>query len=285
MNKVCITLINDSSSRDVIFDVFDTAIANKWLDEIAKQHPIFENWRFTGWPKSKWTASKYIEEIDKCIDVVNAYQPGTINLKGSDDLNYLHKVFEVLRGSVLTPNPWHTQAPVNVQEAISKFNVLIHNYEKLVQSKHLSPTITCTFGGPRYELAEEDYQHFTYDWVFGTIYINYCEIGKHLLELYGDNDDIVGEDNIRPLTYYSADFKLKFFTDLPREEFLEFDRKFKLWLEDNKSSFNKFKHLSLGFIPVALINYNASRFENLTQREVIDLLSVYTCVGSVKVLV
>lgn len=285
MSKVCITLVNDTDSKDIIFDLFDTNIAKKWYAEIEKNYPIFEDWRLTGWPNSVWTAEKYIEEIDKCIEIVNSYEPNTITLKGSDDPNHLHKFFETLRGGVLSPNPWFENAPEYVQAAVSNFNVLIHNYEKLLQSHHLSPTITCTFKCDRFILDEEDYQHFTYDWKFGTIYINYCEIGKHLLELYGDNDDVVGDHNIRPLRYYSADFKLKFFTDLPREEFLEFDRKFKLWLEEHSEQFSKFEHLSLGFIPVAELNYDASGFKDLTQREIIDLLSVYTRVGNAKVLV
>ena len=285
MSKVCITLVNDNNEyKDIIFDVFDTNIAGKWLDEIAKEYPINEDWRFTGWPNGK-TADYYISELNKCIDIINDYEEGTIILRGDADLNHLHKYFEVLRGGILTPNPWFEQSPLQVKNAVCDFNVLIHNYEKLLQSNHLSPTITCTFKGQRFPLNEEDYQFFTYKWKFGTIYINYCEVGKHLLELYGDNDSVVGDDNIRPLEYYSADFKLKFFTDCTDEEFEQYNSGLQLWLKENKEAFSRFKHLSLGFIPVALLNYRDSGLEGLTQRKVIDELSVYSRVGSVKVFV
>ena len=285
MSKIILSLTNGTDSRDIVFAVSDTSIAKKWQDEIANNYPIFEDWRFTGWPNSKWTAEKYINEINKCVATVNAYQSGTII--PSDDPNHLHKFFETLRGRLDSPTEWYLSAPTDVQQAVNDFNILIHNYEKLLQSKHLSPTITCTFTCPRFELAEEDYQHFTYHWKFGTIYINYCEVGKHLLELFGDDDDVVGEDNIRPLQYYSADFKLKFFTDVPTEEFAKWESKFKAWLAENKPLFDTlgFNHLSLGFIPVATIDYQASGFEGYTQREIIDALNVYTNVGSVKVLV
>jgi len=287
MNKVCITFSNDTDNKDVIFDLLDTSIAQKWFFEISKKYPIYENSRFTGWPGGR-TADYYITEIDRCIKIVNEYEPNKITLVGSDDLNHLHKFFEILRGGVLEPNPWFEQAPAQVQEAICRFNVLIHNYEKLLKSKHLSPTVTCTFSDrDRYELDEDDYQHFTYDWKFGTIYINYCEVGKHLLELYVDDDDVIGEHNIRPLKYYSADFKLKFFTDLPRDEFLKFDSKFQSWINDNSELFKKlgFKHLSLGFIPAALINYTDSGFTGLTQEEIIKQLSIYNFISDVKVVV
>lgn len=285
MSKIILSLSNDSGGRDIVFSVKDTNIARKWQEQIAQGYPIFEDWRFTGWPNSKWTAESYIVEINKCVDLVNDYMPDTIT--GSNDPNHLHKFFEVLRGPLESPTQWYLDAPVPVQQAVNDFNILIHNYEKLIQSKHLSPTITCTFKCPRYELDEDDYQHFTYHWKFGTIYINYCEVGKHLLELYGDNDNVVGEDNIRPLRYYSADFKLKFFTDVSVEEFNKWETKFKAWLAENKPLFEKlgFKHLSLGLIPVATLDYDANGFCGLSQEEIINQLHTYTNVRSVKVLV
>jgi hypothetical protein len=286
VTKVCITLVNDTSSKDIVFDVNETSIANKWAGEISNDYPIFEDWRFTGWPDGP-RAEYYEQEIDKCIAVVNNYAPNTITKTAASDLNYLHKFFEMLRGGVIDPNPWYENAPANVKEAVSNFNVLIHNYEKLKLSKHLSPTITCTFKGNRYYLEQEDYQHFTYDWKFGTIYINYCEVGKHLLEVFVDNDDVVGEHNIRPLKYYSADFKLKFFTDRPRSEFEEFDKRFRLWCDEHSKFFRRLgiTELALGLIPVAILNYELSGFTNLTQEEIINLLSVYKRVSSVKILI
>jgi hypothetical protein len=285
MSNVAITLTNGVNDYTLLFDLLNTNIANKWFLEIDKNYPLFEDWRFTGWPDSNWTADTYIQAINECVEIVNRYQPNTIPVADvTTDLNYLHKFFETLRGSVLTPTAWYTSAPSSVQEAVSKFNVYIHNYEKLLNSRHLSPTITCTFNCTRVELGEEDYQHFTYDWKFGTIYINYCEVGKHLLELFTDHDDIVGKHNIRPAQYYSADFKLKFFTNKSRKEFKKFDQRVKTWATDNDDFFKQLgiKQLALGFIPVATLNLQASGFNNLTQVEIIDKLKNFNKVKSVR---
>jgi hypothetical protein len=286
MNKISITLSNSNEHTDLVFDLNATRIADKWATEISKGWPIYENWRFTGWPNSEWTADRYIAEIDKCINTVNKYQPGTITLTGQSDLNYLHKFFETLRGGIDDPTPWFQAAPDNVQKAVNLFNILIHNYEKLLNSNHLSPTITCTFTAERHQLEPEDFQYFTYDWKFGTIYINYCEVGKHLLELYIDNDNVVGEHNIRPLQHYSADFKLKFFVDRPRGEFKKFNQGVKAWCKKNSSFFKQLgiTELALGLIPVATINYKLSGLDNLTQSEIIDKLSKYSFVSCVKVI-
>jgi hypothetical protein len=284
MNKVKVTLANTDSNYDLVFDLTDTSIANRWLLEIENNYPLFEDWRFTGWPDSQWDADRYLQEINNCVSVVNAYQPGTIPTADiTTDLNYLHKFFETLRGGTITPSDWYASAPQHVQDAVLNFNVYIHNYEKLLHSKHLSPTITCTFKCPRVKLTADDYEHFTYDWQFGTIYINYCEVGKHLLELFIDNDDIVGDHNIKPLEYYSADFKLKFFTDRPRNEFAIFDQRVKQWTVDNSDFFKQLgiTNLALGFIPVAKLNLKLSNLENLTQLEIINKLKDFVKVKCV----
>lgn len=284
MNKIKVTLGNTDSDYDLVFDLNNTNIANRWFLEIDKNYPIFEDWRFTGWPNSIWDSDRYLQEINNCINIVNEYQPNSIPIADTDtDLNYLHKFFETIRGGTLTPTEWYSLAPDAVQQAVLKFNVYIHNYEKLLKSTHLSPTITCTFKCSRFELIPSDYTYFTYDWQFGTIYINYCEVGKHLLEVFIDKDDIVGEHNIRPLKYYSADFKLKFFTDRPRNEFDNFDQQVKSWVAKNTEVFKRIgiEELALGFIPVAKLNLPLSNLKNLTQLEIINKLKDFVKVKCV----
>jgi len=51
-------------------------------------------------------------------------------------------------------------------------------------------------------------KHFTFRWTSGTVYINYCQVGKTILDIFKDNDTIA--DGIRPQQFYSADFMVKF---------------------------------------------------------------------------
>ena len=45
---------------------------------------------------------------------------------------------------------------------------------------------------------------------FGTVYLNYCEIGKTTEDLANDNDKYISDDAFRPFSYYSADFNVQF---------------------------------------------------------------------------
>lgn len=291
-NMIKITLSNGSSQQDIFFNVFDTNIAHKWETEIKQDYPIDEDDRFTGWPNTTRTKKWYSDELNKSIDIVNSYKPDTITHRASEDMvpehtNILHKYFEDLRGGYLSTTDFYTNSPEHVQQAIQHYNVMIHAYEKVAYSPLKTPTITCTLSGPRHELSDEDYEHFTYNWQFGVIYINYCEVGKHLLDVFIDNDSVVGDENIRPLKYYKGDFKLKFSPDFPAEKFQEFSNKFESWFSDNEEHFKELniyrdKYRALGLIPVASLNRELSGFNNYSEQDIINELSVYNRVIGVK---
>ena len=73
-------------------------------------------------------------------------------------------------------------------------------------------------GLPKTEtLALDDYQWFESAVKFGTVYLNYVEIGKTLEDLAFDNDQYISDDAFKPFEHYSADFNVKFWTDDSRQ--------------------------------------------------------------------
>ena len=146
MNKVFFTIANNTSSYDLVLDVFDTPIAGKWFDELKKGYTFFEADRFTGFPNSP-TLKEYADKINHCIDIINQYAPNTIPTRAyenmpPDQTNFLHKYFEVLHGGTLSKSEFLLNAPLDIQNALFQFNVFIHAYEKA----HLKlPMITVTF--------------------------------------------------------------------------------------------------------------------------------------------
>jgi hypothetical protein len=241
-----VVLTNGLEDLELLFRVRETNIAQKWISELGNVQGIYENNRF-----SNWNNDKLINDLNSLIDIINNYD-STINKKVSatvnqQDLNYLHKFFEDLRGEIKVGTPWFNSAPNNVKDAVQKFNILIHQLESSLRTKNKHPTLVITFkGGERKELTEDDMKHFTYKWKQNTVYINYCHVGKTVLDVFKDQDNIA--EGVRPQTHYSADFMIKFGPAPNLMAHLVRTLMIKLWLMKRKFSF---KNLNLGMIPVA----------------------------------
>lgn len=257
MSKLIVTLTNKKEDKDLVFRIHDTDIAKRWQSELEKDYPIFERHRFQGWPDSEKTVKWYQNELAKRIQTVNQYQPGTINYTAIDtqeSLNHLHRFFEELRGTSDAGTDFYNSAPSQVKDAVDQFNMLIHECEHQMRDAD-SPSLIVTFlGKTRHQLLEDDYDHFTFQWKYGEVYINYCEVGKPLLDIFKDNDDFVSQDAVRPQSLYSADFMVKFGPDMPNEFYNDRLTMFNEWY--SKQNYNH-KHKSLGMIPVASLEEGA----------------------------
>jgi hypothetical protein len=266
--KQFILKLGTDGQLELVFDIANTDIARRWADEISKDYSLYEIDRFKGFVGKD--LNYYLKLIKDQIAIVNNYIPDTIThevTNTQETLNYLHTFFENLRGEYSTGTLFYNSAPAHVKDAIDKFNVVIHELEHYTRDG-LYPELVCTYQSPRYKLQEIDYEHFTFKWEFGCVYINYCEVGKPLLDVFKDNDTVVGDNNVRPLKYYKADFVIKFGPDTTEEIYNFRLDQFNKWYANYPLKFDK---LSLGMIPVAKINLKDSRFTN--NKEVVDAIS------------
>lgn len=259
MSKLLVTLTNGQEDKTLVFNVHDTDIAQRWANEVRCNYDLYETNRFQGWPDSHKDLEYYKNELLKQVDIINEYIPGTIHgvedVESQDILNYLHKFFEDLLGDSDEGTEFYRSAPEQVRAAINLFNVLIHECEHYMRSPN-SPTIVVTFeNSPRLKLTDDDHKLFTFKWKYGEVYVNYCEVGKPLLDVFKDKDDHVGEENIRPQTYFSADFMIKFGVSIPD---IFYNHRLSLFNEWYTQQAYNFKHRSLGMIPVASLESGAA---------------------------
>jgi len=244
-----ITITNGKEDYNLYFNVRDTDIAKKWLNEVQKNYCLDAIDRFTN-----WGYKNIINELNEKIDHINSYEK-LINYKvdkntKQKDLNYLHKFFEDLKGGEGN-SEWYNNAPDDIQHSISKLNILIHELESQIR-KSDHPTIVVTYKNPPLlKLTDKDVKHFTFKWSHGTIYINYPHVGKPILDVFKDRDSIA--EVILPQSHYSADFMIKFGPSVSTLHFFARKILIKFWLCFQK--FN-FENLNLGMIPVADINHN-----------------------------
>lgn len=276
------------------YKVYDTDIAVRWFNALVEQceknNTIAEPDRLYNFPDKMWTEDKIVNELNSCIDIINqrtqAIQHTAYVGMPQEQLNHLHHYFENLRGGVLSPADYWNNANLEEREALERYNVIIHRAENFYSNQQVSnfhPRIVCRFiDKKRYSMLDDDYAYFTLARKFGEVYINYCEVGKPLYDVYKDGDDIVGEDNIRPLRYYSCDFNTYFF-NRSQNNVDKFLQGMNDWWDQNNNYLTALGFTkgdpknALGNIPVAMIETSKSN------QEIINDLCNYNSMKRVEV--
>lgn len=287
-----------AQSLSLFFRPFKTEIAREYLLALkvysGAEDAVLEPDRTYNFPGDRRGRAWIAQRLNNCIDAINKYSPGLIRHRAKPRMdqtlmNHLHHDFEKYRGSVNEPAEFFLKAPYAVQDALHEMNILIHRYEDVCRNeadrrrgRPASPRIVATFKAfQRAGLEEGDFKHFTKREVFGRWYIDYCELGKPLWDVFQDKDEVVGDENIRPLRYFSANALVHFGrTNSPTEVSRQL-REFNRWW-DEKEEFLKslgFKKgdpkNSIGHIPVADLCRNRGAIKGLSQSETVKLIGKY----------
>jgi len=182
----------------------------------------------------EWSKDNIISKMKNCIKTVNDYD-NIININLDDNIdqelmNHLHTFFEHLRGKDDNPPMWYINAPRNVKDAVTSFNVLIHRYEGFITNyKHGKITVSYK-NRPTREMTLEEKSYFNLDMQPGDVYLKYCHKGKDLLDIFKDKDEHVGDENILPQHRISSDFNLNFSRSMDENIKNEFNE----WLQNKK---------------------------------------------------
>lgn len=198
------------------FQIRSTPVAELWVKRMQARgdYPLDHPDRFYGFGTLAQEQDRAVEYIQKCIATINAHQP-LIHRPfeyTQDCLNYLHNIFEKHHGLLdqQTSDYW-LGAPDSVRRALAELNLAVHRCESVASS--INPRFVCTwYGMPKtHQLDHALQDQYTATQVkFGTVYLNYCEIGKTAEDLANDNDKYISDDAFRPFNHYSADFNVQF---------------------------------------------------------------------------
>lgn len=207
------------------FQLIDSPIAELWVERMnsREQYPLDHPDRFYGFNSQEEEVRRAEYYICSCIETINAYQsiidrPFT-NYQDQDCLNYLHNIFERYHGQLdQQDTDFWNQAPNEVRRALANLNLAVHRCESI--DRGAQPRFVCTWYGMPKTLhlpREHMLKYSTMSTFFGTVYLNYCEIGKTLEDLTTDRDCYIGDDMFKPYNFYSADFVVKFWDDSTEE--------------------------------------------------------------------
>lgn len=210
-------LIHLSQGLTLRFRIRPTELAELWVERMqARGHyPLDHPDRFYGFGSQLEERIRAEIMIQQCITTINQHIP-IIEREfdwSQDCLNYLHNIFERYHGLLdqQTSDYWQT-APGHVRQALAELNLAVHRCETVTQGAR--PRFVCTwFGMPKIKKLDPNQlvQWGETQIQFGTVYLNYCEIGKTVEDLAHDHDAYISEDAFRPFGHYSADFHVAFF--------------------------------------------------------------------------
>ena len=210
-------LIHLSQGLTLQFKIRPTPLAELWVERMQARgsYPLDHPDRFYGFGSQLEERIRAEIMIEQCITTINQHIP-IIEREfdwSQDCLNYLHNIFERYHGLLdqQTSKYWQ-QAPDQVKQALSELNLAVHRCETVLEGT--KPRFVCTwFGMPKTKKLDPAQlaQWGETQIQFGTVYLNYCEIGKTVEDLAHDNNKYIGEDAFRPFGHYSADFHVAFF--------------------------------------------------------------------------
>jgi len=213
---LCIEFANDFLLK---FRLLSSPITQLWVERMQSrsEYPLDHPDRFYNFDLQEQEIVRAESMICQYIDTINTHSK-IIDRKftsahDQDMLNYLHNIFEKYHGMLdQQDHKFWQSAPEPVRRALADLNLCVHRCESV--SGVAGPRFVCTwFGMPKTKRlpVEQLAEHATLHVKFGTVYLNYVEIGKTLLELATDNDQYIADEMFRPFDFYSADFNVKFY--------------------------------------------------------------------------
>ena len=203
------------------FRVLDTPVAQLWLERMALRdrylldHPD----RFYGFNSYQDEVDRALAIINNCISTINDHDPiiskSLNDINDQDTLNYLHNIFERYHGLLDDQSSkYWSMAPDQVRRALAELNLAVHRCESVARGTR--PRFVCTwYGLPKTQtLTDKLIQECgTVSPAWGSVCLNYAEIGKTLEALSADRDNYIADEAFKPFNHYSADFVVRFYED------------------------------------------------------------------------
>jgi hypothetical protein len=240
--------------------------------------------RFYGFNSPELDEQIALTKINDCIQQVLTRFPehnrGPVTTcADQDSLNYWHHVFETRHGFLEQENRSDPLTPV-----LSDLNVAVHRCESVARGNR--PRFVCTwYGMPKTKTLTPELmqQYGTLNPAFGSVCLNYCEIGKTLEDLTQDRDNYISDVAFRPFNHYSADFNVRLHEEtvayaaekqIRMQEYYKHHREF--FSEQGYTTFQDPRMLPLRF-PVAQLIETMPRDQLLEQirlRQTVTLVTI-----------
>lgn len=299
-DKVKVELTNMSYTVQVYDTPLGQRWLTALRDNLQNKRILEKNFCFLGFADSKRNLRYLVGEVNESIEQINSFQFDPpyerIHPFVSDDFQYsstlpigiddrklglrlkhescnlLHRYFEDLQGTAWKLSKFYKQADKETKYAIRQLNNLCHEIEswvlsyrkKIINPEWIRPTQITTFlNAPRYNLHDEDYEHFKsnrYCRELGGVYLHWSQIGKTLYEVFRDEGGVDIDETmcseINHQKYYSGEFDIEWGKTIDEDRF-EWKKdemnSYKKWIKDNGYDWEDPK-LALGYIKIGQVD-------------------------------
>jgi len=198
------------------FRVLDTPLAGLWVDRMQQRTswPLDDPSRFYGFNTQQQDEQFALDKINHCIDQIKSQltwikKDRVTQVHDQDSLNYWHHIFETQHGLLGQEDSNYSLTPI-----LAELNVAVHRCESVARGNH--PRFVCTwYGMPKTKTLPIELvrQYGTLNPPYGTVCLNYVEIGKTLEDLTQDRDNYISDEAFRPFNHYSADFVVRMYQE------------------------------------------------------------------------
>lgn len=257
---------SEGQSLEIPYRIRSTDAAEIWADCLKKSQikGFAEQDRFYGFPgQERNNLAALVNKLDGQIQEIRRRHP-ELDVPSLDrdqiqaSINRLH--YEFAHGHIVTEITHNLNDPI-----WRDFNTCLHALEVVLEDQVFQREFGLNFSFivftwnelRRVPIPEKSFQDFSLGYHFGTAYINYCQVGRHIKEMFDAKDDALDDSHIMPFQKISGDTLLWFGATFGNIWAVNRMNKIKTWFHEREERFGRlgFKwgdpKLALGYIPVA----------------------------------
>lgn len=176
------------------------------IDSVANCK-IVQPWRVYNFSSRKEELDRQVVQLNDTIDKINDDGRIFIDRKidsslNAQDINYIHTFFvdaELINRSVTNDL---------LSSLLGDLNVHLHGLEHILSATNIPlahANFTIDFDNKQiFSLPNDALPYFTVAKKYGECYANYCQVGRHIFEMYINQDEEAHDDHVLPLTNISS---------------------------------------------------------------------------------
>lgn len=205
-----ITLANNYDQFVFNYELNDNNPTKTWVELAKETKPSDLRSSLNPWRGISSSYSTMVEMLNSVIDEINVWLPEKINGKweSNDPVNSLNKLH------IHFPEHEKYETDDIRREQLTKFNDLIHGLESVCKSTQIKMDLPylllCCDNTRMVDLQESDYQFFQPKFDAGDLTLQYCQVGRHPMEIMLSNDYDCPAEQIVPQfqisSYHTMDF-------------------------------------------------------------------------------